>query len=128
MNKGILGGLLMSVLMTGVSMGGDMDKTEWKMREKGIKGALLFWRTDVLKFDNGQFTSMECVPYGFNASVYSSTKEGDKVNWSAIQTNSKGDKMEWKGTEMKNRMEGTFVWTTADGKTKTCSWKACPKS
>lgn len=124
LKKLIFAVLAISALLGGQAMAGDLDGTTWKIREKGI----MFWRTDTLKFDNGQFTSVECVPHGFNASAYNSTKDSNKVMWSIAQTNGKGEKMDWKGTTTGDRVEGSFVWTKTNGKTMTCSWKGSKKS
>ncbi len=103
---------------------GELDGTQWKMRLEGWRGILLFWQTDMLKFDAGEFESSRCVPLGFTPGPYDSKKEGDKVVWSATQVSNKGEKMEWQGTLSAGRLEGSYKWTTAAGKTKIIPWKA----
>ena len=119
--------VLLPVLL-GKLYAGELDGTEWKLKEKGIRGVLLFWRTDVLQFANNQFTSAECVPYGFKTTSYNSSKEGDKVTWNSLATNDKGEKMDWKGTKSGELMEGMFTWTKANGQSKVYAWKASKKS
>ena len=120
--------LVASALTGGRVFAGDLDGTQWKIRKKGVTGILMFWRTDTLKFENSQFTSVDCLPYGFKTSAYNSTKEGDKVAWSAMQANDKGEKMDWKGTASINMMEGTYVWTKSKGMARTYAWKGCRKT
>ncbi len=106
------------------AMAGELDGTQWKMRPEGWRGVLLFWQTDTLKFDAGKFESTACTPYGFMPGPYDSKREGDKVVWSATQTNNKGEKMEWQGTLSRDRLEGSYTWTKRNGKTMTIWWKA----
>ena len=115
--------LVFAVVPMGVSAG-ELDGTRWKMRPEGVKGILLFWKSDTLKFDAGKFESTGCIPYGFMPGPYDSTKKGDKIVWSATQMKGKGEKMEWQGTLSGGRLEGTYTWTKPSGKKVTTRWKA----
>jgi hypothetical protein len=101
---------------------GDLDGTQWKMHE----GKLPIGKADTLKFDAGKFTSTECIPYGFTSGPYESNKEGDKVTWSALQTNAKGEKMDWHGSLMANKMTGSYTYTDEKGKVSTKQWSGKP--
>lgn len=102
----------------------ELDGTQWKMRFKGMPQALVFWRTDTLKFDNGQFVSKESLPYGFQGSSYQAHQDENATTWSATQANEKGEKAQWEGTRVGEKMEGTFTWIKADGNSKKFRWKA----
>jgi hypothetical protein len=71
-------------------------------------------------------TSVECIPYGFTSGPYDSKKEGDKVTWTVVQTNSKGEKMDWHGSVMPNKMTGSYTYTDYKGKVSTKQWSAMP--
>lgn len=121
----MIAALLGCALFPVKSFAGELDATEWKMRPKGLMGVLFFWKTDRLIFENGQFTSTECVQYGFNTGPYDSRKEGDTASWSATQKNATGERMEWMGVSSGKCMTGSFVWVRPKGKLKTMAWKAC---
>jgi len=112
--------MLFSMVPGFVAAAGDLDGTQWKMRE----GKLPIGKPDTLKFEAGQFTSVECVPYGFTPSPYESKRDGDKVTWTAVQTNSKGEKMEWQGALAVDKMTGSYIYTDQKGKTSTKKWTA----
>ena len=91
---------------------GALDGTQWqsvKKNGKPIKG-------EILRFESGQLTSEGCIPYGFTPSSYQENAEGNALSWSATQTNPKGEKMQWQGSSTGDKMEGTSVWTKANGK------------
>lgn len=116
--------LFAGIILPSAVHAGGLDGTKWRMRPKGVMGLIMPWKADKLKFADDQFTSTECLTYGFKPGPYESKKDGERILWSAVQTNDKGEKMEWQGTAAGNRMEGTFVWTKADGTKKTHRWKA----
>lgn len=110
----------LSVSPAVVLAAGDLDGTQWKMHE----GKLPIGKADTLKFEAGKFTSVECIPYGFTSGPYDSKKDGDKVSWTALQTNSKGEKMDWQGTLASNKMTGSYTFTDEKGKVSTTKWTA----
>ena len=112
--------LSLSVLPAIVFAAGDLDGTQWKMRE----GKLPIGKADTLKYEAGRFTSVECIPYGFTSGPYDSKKDGDKVTWTALQTNSKGEKMEWRGTLASGKMTGSYTFTDEKNKVSTKKWTA----
>jgi hypothetical protein len=102
----------------------DLDGTQWKIRPEGLRGFLLFWQTDTLKFYSGKFESVDCVPLGFMPGPYESKKAGNEIAWSATQTNDKGEKMQWQGSLSGGRLTGSYTWTKTNGKVVTIHWKA----
>jgi len=56
-------------LLAGVGFAGELDGTKWKARPGGW-GAILFRQSDTLKFDEGRFESVACVPPGFSPGPY----------------------------------------------------------
>lgn len=117
--------LLAALTLAGLpAAAADLDGTRWQLRLKGLRGLVLFWESDKLRFDGGNFTSEDCLPYGFAAGPYLEKSKGDAVTWSATQFNPAGETMEWSGARRGERMEGVFVWTLKDGRQKTFRWKA----
>ncbi len=91
----------------------DGMKFEGSLTEFGSEAAPL---EETLTFENGEFLSKACVPYGFGKAPYKATKEGDKVKWSVVVTNveSEGDKAEWSGTVVGDKLTGTMIWSKAN--------------
>ena len=71
---------------------------------------------ETLSFENGEFLSKACVPYGFGKAPYKATKEGDKIQWSAIvpDADTEGEKAEWSGTVVNGKLTGTMIWSKTD--------------
>ena len=116
--------LALSGGIAGASHAGDLDGTNWKMKPSGWRSAVFFWVYDHLNFKAGEFTSVDCVEYGFKTGPYASAKAADGVTWKAVQKNDKGETMSWEGTLRGEEMTGSFIWTKANGKTKTIAWHA----
>ena len=116
---------LMTVGLIGVGINlyaaGDLDGTQWKMRE----GKLPIGKQDTMKFESGNFTSVECIPYGFNGSPYESRQENGQIKWNATQKNNKGESMVWEGTVQPNgKMKGTYTYTDEKKKITKKNWAA----
>ena len=98
--------------MAGWLSAAELDGTQWqavKKNGKPIKG-------EVIKFNGGQMVSEGCIPYGFSASSYQTSQEGQGTKWSATQTNAKGEKMQWSGTIAGSEMTGSYIWVKPNGK------------
>jgi hypothetical protein len=67
---------------------------------------------ETLIFENGEFLSKACIPYGFGKA----TKEGDRIKWSAVVPNpdSKGDKAVWSGSVVGNKLTGKMTRSKAN--------------
>ena len=93
--------------------GGELDGTSWTapMDQDGQKN-------DTLSFAKGQFTSSECIPYGYKSGVYETKAKAGALNWTSVQKNEQGDTVAWKGTwdGKSDRMSGTMIRTDANGK------------
>ena len=90
----------------------DGMKFEGALKEEGPETAPF---EETLTFENGEFLSLACVPYGFGKAPYKATREGDKIKWSAVVPNmeSEGDKAEWSGTVVGDKISGKMIWTRA---------------
>lgn len=107
---------------------GELDGTTWKAKGRGFTGVVQFWKSDVMKFAGDQFTSENCIPYGFKTGPYVTTKAEDAVHFQAEQMNDKGEKIYWEGVRTGDRMVGQFTWSYKNkkgvAKTKVVKWKA----
>ena len=63
----------------------DGRKFEGSLTEDGSAAAPL---EETLIFENGEFLSKACIPYGFAKAPYKATREGDRIKWSAVVPNS----------------------------------------
>ena len=72
-------------------------KFEGSLTEDGSKAAPF---EETLIFENGEFLSKACIPYGFGKAPYKATRDWDRIKWSAVVPNSdsEGDKAEWSGS------------------------------
>lgn len=61
-------------------------------------------------FKDGTFDPLECHQYGFAATAYKATVEGETVRFEADHTNKKGDRMRWVGTVKGDLLEGTMTY------------------
>jgi hypothetical protein len=76
----------------------DGMKFEGSLTEDGSAAAPL---EETLIFENGEFLSKACIPYGFAKAPYKATREGDRIKWSAVVPNSDseaGGKAGWSGS------------------------------
>jgi hypothetical protein len=92
-----------------------LDGTSWKAELSGNKKK---HESDQLVFKNGQFTSTECVPYGFNGGAYEITNQSGQSVWTSTQKNKKGETMTWQGTwdGKSNTMSGEYKFMNKKGK------------
>ena len=120
--------MLGAVLLAGVAAAGELDATAWNMQPKGILGAVSFWNFDLLRFEDGKFSSSKWLKNGFQTAPYQTRKEGKKIIWTATLTNEKGERMEWDGRWSGGRMDGNVTWFGKDGKTTKIRWKANKKT
>jgi hypothetical protein len=114
---------LLLVMCASNGFAGELDGTQWKASPAGWR-AILFWQSDTLKFDQGKFESAVCIPFGFTAGPYESSRTNGGVTWSATQKNDKNETMRWEGTLSDGQLSGTYTWTKANGKSVTVPWKA----
>ena len=70
-----------------------------------------------LIFENGEFLSKACIPYGFGKAPYKATREGDRIKLSAVVPNSDsegGNKAEWSGSVVGDKLTGKMTWSKAN--------------
>jgi hypothetical protein len=68
---------------------------------------------DTLIFKDGTFRSTGCDRYGFGEGAYTSTVNGDSIQFEAITTSPTKGKMTWKGTVQGDKIEVGYVWVDA---------------
>jgi hypothetical protein len=91
----------------------DGMKFEGSLTEDGSKAAPF---EETLIFENGEFLSKACIPYGFGKAPYKATRGGDRIKWSAVVPNSdsEGDKAEWSGSVVGDKLTGKMTWSKAN--------------
>ena len=77
--------------------------------EKGKSGG----DKDTLTFKDGSFRSAGCDQYGFGDGAYTSTGNGDAIQFEAVTTSPTKGKMTWKGTVTGDKIEVGYVWVDA---------------
>lgn len=77
--------------------------------EKGKSGG----DKDTLTFKDGNFHSTGCDQYGFGDGAYTSTVNGDAIQFEAVTTSPTKGKMTWKGTVQGDKIEVGYVWVDA---------------
>lgn len=77
--------------------------------EKGKSGG----DRDTLTFKDGSFRSAGCDQYGFGDGAYTSTANGDAIQFEAVTTSPTKGKMTWKGTVQGDKIEVGYVWVDA---------------
>ena len=77
--------------------------------EKGKSGG----DKDTLTFKDGNFRSAGCDQYGFGDGAYTSSVQGDSIQFEAVTTSTTKGKMTWKGTVTGDKIEVTYVWVDA---------------
>ena len=77
--------------------------------EKGKSGG----DKDTLIFKDGNFHSTGCDQYGFGDGAYTSTVNGDAIQFEAVTTSPTKGKMTWKGTVQGDKIEVGYVWVDA---------------
>lgn len=66
--------------------------------------------TDVIKFENGQFSSSGCQDYGFGSSTYQTAIDGDTTHFVADTYSEKTGRITWVGTVSGDKLNATYVW------------------
>jgi hypothetical protein len=77
--------------------------------EKGKSGG----DKDTLTFKDGNFRSAGCDQYGFGDGAYTSSLQGDSIQFEAVTTSTTKGKMTWKGTVTGDKIEVAYVWVDA---------------
>ena len=77
--------------------------------EKGKSGG----DKDTLTFKDGNFHSTGCDQYGFGDGAYTSTMNGDSIQFEAVTTSPTKGKMTWKGTVTGGKIDVSYVWVDA---------------
>ena len=77
--------------------------------EKGKSGG----DKDTLTFKDGNFRSAGCDQYGFGDGAYTSSVQGDSIQFEAVTTSPTKGKMTWKGTVTGDKIEVAYVWVDA---------------
>ena len=77
--------------------------------EKGKSGG----DKDTLTFKDGNFRSAGCDQYGFGDGAYTSTVNGESIQFEAVTTSPTKGKMTWKGTVTGDMIEVAYVWVDA---------------
>jgi hypothetical protein len=77
--------------------------------EKGKSGG----DKDTLTFKDGNFHSTGCDQYGFGDGAYTSTINGDTIQFEAVTTSPTKGKMTWKGAVKGDKIEVGYVWVDA---------------
>ena len=65
---------------------------------------------DEVRFDNGQFTSVDCEKYGFGSGPYITTVDGDKIHFTADTYSEKTGRITWVGTISGGNIDATYLW------------------
>ncbi|MGB7792322.1 MAG: hypothetical protein WBL39_14030, partial [Terrimicrobiaceae bacterium] len=89
----------------------DGMKFEGSLTEDGSQAAPF---EETLIFENGEFLSKACIPYGFGKAPYKATREGDRIKWSAVVPNSDsegGGKAGWSGSVVGDKLTGKMIWS-----------------
>jgi hypothetical protein len=77
--------------------------------EKGKSGG----DKDTLTFKDGNFRSAGCDQYGFGDGAYTSSVQGDSIQFEAVTTSTTKGVMTWKGTVTGDKIEVAYVWVDA---------------
>ena len=93
-------GAMMSGVLDGKIFDGEVGD---KGKKKGDK--------DQFVFKDGTFRSTACDAYGFTATPYTTTAQGNAVMFEATAMSPTDGQMAWKGTVQGDAVEGTSVWT-----------------
>lgn len=74
-----------------------------KMGKKGSE-------QDEIRFENGQFRSVDCEKYGFGSGPYETRVDGDKIHFVADTYSADTGRIAWVGTITGNNVDATFLW------------------
>jgi len=105
--------------------GDGMEGTIWKYRPKGILSWFCFWNRDYLVFQSGNFMKADLKDVDFLPALYSATKTGEGVKWSATLTSPRAIEMRWEGLRVSYWMTGTVKQGDSSWRWK--AWQIFPK-
>jgi len=105
--------------------GDGMEGTVWKYRPKGIISWFCFWNRDYLVFQSGNFMKADLKDVDFLPALYTATKTGEGVKWSATLTSARAIEMRWEGLRVSYWMTGTVKQGDSSWRWK--AWQIFPK-
>lgn len=76
----------------------------------GMMGEKTSEEDDTIRFENGQFVSEGCQPWGFGHGTYVTETVGDKVHFLADTFSEKEGRIAWIGTVSGNEANATYLW------------------
>jgi len=85
----------------------DGKKFKGRTGEKGKKTH----HEDILVFDDGRFTSIECFQFGFESGPYTAAAQSDAIRFKAVTRSPTHGKMEWEGLLKGDTLDVTYSWT-----------------
>lgn len=85
-----------------------LDGKKFRSRQYNDDGTP--WNWDVLSFEDGQFISENCKPYGFTEAPYWIRFEGDSIHFLAEIVSPTHGTMRWKGVIQGDKIEGNVLW------------------
>ena len=97
---------------------GSLDGTKWQITITPDAAAMKAGEKpseDTLIFQEGQVTSTECVPYGFEHSSYTMSQAEAAPTFETEQVSEKEGTMTWWGQVVGDTINGTAVWTKKNG-------------
>jgi len=65
---------------------------------------------EVIKFENGKFTSVGCAEWGFGSGPYMTEKQGDRIFFVADTFSEKYGRISWSGVVSGKDAHATYVW------------------
>ena len=99
--------------------GDGLEGTVWKYRPKGIISWFCFWNRDYLVFQSGNFMKAALKDDGYSPALYTATKTGFGIKWSATLGDGKSGQVSWDGLRVSYWMTGTYKRDD-----RTVQWKA----
>ncbi len=79
---------------------------------------------DTFIFKDGTFRSTACDQFGFTAAPFTVNEVAGTTSFSAMTKNDKGATIHWSGALMGNKITGTALRTTPDGKSVSMTFHA----
>ena len=107
-------GLVLAVAADPAHAGGPLDGRTFA-GETGEQGKSK-GDPETFVFADGKFDPLQCHPWGFAATPYTSTAEEGAVRFAAEHRNAKGERMKWSGVVRGETLEGTMTFWDDDGK------------
>jgi hypothetical protein len=87
----------------------DLDGKTFK-GPTGMMGEKKAEEHDTIKFEDGQFVSVGCQPWGFGHGRYVTSKEGNTIHFVADTFSEKEGRIAWVGTISGNEVDATYLW------------------